>query len=179
MSIWVVVSNIFYFHPYLGKVPILTNILQRGWNHQLGMCLDWTLCSRKYWTPRLDTGWLGDQRLFEGSARWIMMDSIPPNRSYIYIYYHSSKLRYQYDVNMLFYAFWCVKHTFVPFSKRNPSKLAPYLEVTCPAGMWVSLPAFEEELLLLLLLFPERPRIQTTTSKVDVFSTCFMVSVLE
>ena len=31
---WVVVSNIFYFHPYLGKIPILTNIFQRGWNHQ-------------------------------------------------------------------------------------------------------------------------------------------------
>ncbi len=30
----VVVSNIFYFHPYLGKIPILTNIFQRGWNHQ-------------------------------------------------------------------------------------------------------------------------------------------------
>ena len=29
------VSNIFYFHPYLGKIPILTNIFQRGWNHQL------------------------------------------------------------------------------------------------------------------------------------------------
>ena len=27
---WVVVSNIFYFHPYLGKIPILTNIFQRG-----------------------------------------------------------------------------------------------------------------------------------------------------
>ena len=32
---WVVVSNICYFHPYLGKIPILTNIFQRGWNHQL------------------------------------------------------------------------------------------------------------------------------------------------
>ena len=30
------VSNIFYFHPYLGKIPILANIFQRGWfNHQL------------------------------------------------------------------------------------------------------------------------------------------------
>ena len=28
-------SNIFYFHPYLGKIPILTNIFQIGWNHQL------------------------------------------------------------------------------------------------------------------------------------------------
>ena len=28
-------SNIFYFHPYLGKIPMLTNIFQMGWNHQL------------------------------------------------------------------------------------------------------------------------------------------------
>ena len=33
---WVVVSNIFYFHPYLGKWSNLINIVQRGWfNHQL------------------------------------------------------------------------------------------------------------------------------------------------
>ena len=35
--IWVMVSNIFFVHPYLGKIPILTNIFQRGWNHQLVM----------------------------------------------------------------------------------------------------------------------------------------------
>ena len=29
-----VVSNISYVHPYLGKIPILTNIFQMGWNHQ-------------------------------------------------------------------------------------------------------------------------------------------------
>ena len=28
-------SNIFYFHHYLGKWSSLTNIFQRGWNHQL------------------------------------------------------------------------------------------------------------------------------------------------
>ena len=33
--VWVVVSNIFYFHPYLGKWSKLTNIFQMGWNHQL------------------------------------------------------------------------------------------------------------------------------------------------
>ena len=33
-----VVSNMFYFHPYLRKIPILTNIFQMGWwNHQLVM----------------------------------------------------------------------------------------------------------------------------------------------
>jgi len=32
-------SNIFYFHTYLGKMPILTNIFQMGWfNHQPVMC---------------------------------------------------------------------------------------------------------------------------------------------
>ena len=27
---WLVVSNIFYFHPYLGKIPILTIIFFKG-----------------------------------------------------------------------------------------------------------------------------------------------------
>ncbi len=39
---WVVVSNILYFHPYLGKIPILANIFQRGWfNHQLDVFFLW------------------------------------------------------------------------------------------------------------------------------------------
>ena len=29
-SYWVVVSNIFYVHPYLGKISNLTNIFQMG-----------------------------------------------------------------------------------------------------------------------------------------------------
>ena len=29
------VSNIVYFHPYLGMISNLTNIFQMGWNHQL------------------------------------------------------------------------------------------------------------------------------------------------
>ena len=37
--ILVVVSNILYFHPYLGKWSKLTNIFQMGWNHQLVMYL--------------------------------------------------------------------------------------------------------------------------------------------
>ena len=32
---WVVVSNIFYFHPYLARWSNLTNIFQMGWNHHL------------------------------------------------------------------------------------------------------------------------------------------------
>ena len=37
MVIWLVVSNIFYFHPYLGEWSNLTNIFQLGWNHQLAI----------------------------------------------------------------------------------------------------------------------------------------------
>ena len=37
---WVVVSNIFYFHPYLGKWSHLTNIFQIGWNHHLPAVLE-------------------------------------------------------------------------------------------------------------------------------------------
>ena len=29
------VFKYFYFHPYLRKIPILTNIFQMGWKHQL------------------------------------------------------------------------------------------------------------------------------------------------
>ena len=48
-----VVSNIFYFHPYLGKIPICTNIFQRGWfNHQLeNMFFFWTHWGRNFWDP--------------------------------------------------------------------------------------------------------------------------------
>ena len=36
-----VVVSFFNFHPYLGKIPILTNIFQMSWNHQavLFICL--------------------------------------------------------------------------------------------------------------------------------------------
>ena len=47
-------SNIFYFHPYLGKRSNLTNIFQMGWNHQLVYILP-TTCSfslQKSTTPQ-------------------------------------------------------------------------------------------------------------------------------
>ena len=43
------VSNIFYFHPYLGKIPILTNIFEMCWNHQPEYEKhDWSLSSLKH-----------------------------------------------------------------------------------------------------------------------------------
>ena len=32
---WWQLKHFWNFHPYLGKIPMLTNIFQRGWNHQL------------------------------------------------------------------------------------------------------------------------------------------------
>ena len=43
-NICVVVSNIFYIHPYLGKWSNLTDNFQMGWfNHQLDMYVGWSL----------------------------------------------------------------------------------------------------------------------------------------
>ena len=35
----------FYCYPYLGMIPILTNIFQRGWNHQLAQEVSWVNAS--------------------------------------------------------------------------------------------------------------------------------------
>ena len=43
----------FYFHPYLGKTPILTNIFQRGWNHQLVSVLPTNLMTFIFEIPEL------------------------------------------------------------------------------------------------------------------------------
>ena len=44
------VSNILYFHPYLGKIPILTNIFQLGWNHQPDLFfLKTNISPEKWW----------------------------------------------------------------------------------------------------------------------------------
>ena len=40
----------FYFHPYLGKISILTNIFQMGWNHQPVLYMRH---SSQTWVPRL------------------------------------------------------------------------------------------------------------------------------
>ncbi len=63
----VVVSNIFYFHPYLGENSNLTNIFQMGWNHQLvGFDLCFWLFS-KYLPPRC----LGHDFGGPGSNSWL------------------------------------------------------------------------------------------------------------
>ena len=52
---WVVVSNIFYFYPYLGKSSNLTNIFQMGWNHQLENV--WADGDRSIHTKKHVFGW--------------------------------------------------------------------------------------------------------------------------
>ena len=71
---WLVVSNIFYFHPYLGKIPILTNIFQRGWNHQLGSFLSWNSCC---WTFCF---WIKDS---EWQVFFIPKNPFDPSRSIV------------------------------------------------------------------------------------------------
>ena len=62
---WLVVSKIFYFHPYLGKIPNLTNIFQRGWNHQLDNLRDlWQLVFKYFldvFLPRI----FGEMKQFD------------------------------------------------------------------------------------------------------------------
>ena len=64
------VSNIFYFHPYLGKWSNLINIFQLGWNHQLLLMAEipnnhlrwcWNLINNgKNYQPQLvNAGFLG------------------------------------------------------------------------------------------------------------------------
>ena len=50
IKIWLVVSNIFYVHPYLGEWSNLINIFQRGWfNHQPEM--DDLGCGKPHYFP--------------------------------------------------------------------------------------------------------------------------------
>ena len=48
MENWLVVSDIFYFHPYLGKWSNLTHIFQMGWNHQPENLICFTFLPMRY-----------------------------------------------------------------------------------------------------------------------------------
>ena len=64
---WWQLKDFWNFHPYLGKVSNLTNIFQRGWNHQLG--------------------YIKDEKLPASSTRQLPW----PKPSYIYVYIHDSR----------------------------------------------------------------------------------------
>ena len=52
------VPNIFYFHPYLENIPILTNIFQIGWNHQSEHGPWWKLMNiRSFYNPSFHANW--------------------------------------------------------------------------------------------------------------------------
>ena len=57
------VSNIFYFHPYLGKWSNLTNLFQRGWNHQR----DFVSCFGHVFFPE---SWCSCPPLTEKMNKW-------------------------------------------------------------------------------------------------------------
>ena len=55
----VVVSNIFYFYPYLGKWSNLTNIFHRGWNHHLDDNYITCPLAKRWWNLlSFSIGWL-------------------------------------------------------------------------------------------------------------------------
>ena len=64
---WLVVSKIFHVHPYVGKIHILTNIFQMGWNHQLENL--WSLFFPQSWSEDDTTG-IGD---FAFNLRFLVM----------------------------------------------------------------------------------------------------------
>ena len=58
---WLVGGSIFfYFQPYLGKIPVLTNIFEMGWNHQLGEIV-WRFCDYLEASKTRDQGPTGNQ----------------------------------------------------------------------------------------------------------------------
>ena len=74
----------FIFIPYLGKVPILTNIFQMGWNHQLASC--WRSLGTNFnqslehlTAPMLEVLQLGarfDQPLSKLPGAWFLRDRV-------------------------------------------------------------------------------------------------------
>ena len=56
---WVVATQIFFgVHPYLRKIPILANIFQMGWNHQLVTRKQWwDILREKKWTSAEHYHW--------------------------------------------------------------------------------------------------------------------------
>ena len=75
------VSNIFYFDPYLGKISTLTNIFQMGWNHQQEKHQIYTYM---YNDPEVDRLWYGFNPATEKKNE---SRKLPPTpRSSIYAY---------------------------------------------------------------------------------------------
>ena len=58
MICFLVVSNMFYFHPYVGKIPISTHIFQMGWNSHLVLFsrIVFGMCSFLLITPHNSAG---------------------------------------------------------------------------------------------------------------------------
>ena len=84
--LWMVVSNILYVHPYLGKIPILTNIFQVGRNHQLDVVTS-IFPELFAWTIRIvhETGFGGKMNPMCFFQIWVAQPSSHIWCLYIYI----------------------------------------------------------------------------------------------
>ena len=71
-----------YFHPYLGKIPILTNIFQRCWNHQLEIYVYFSRqCSLK---PQVHIRYMDDTDDGHAPVSWLVNlppPNVPPPRN--------------------------------------------------------------------------------------------------
>ena len=95
------VSNIFYFHPYLGKIPILTNIFQRGWNHQLGNFEGLTLNSELFGLVSYnDRCYTKKKHLEHGEVSVWKWNSRP-----IFFLFHANLARFQFQRCILYCTF--------------------------------------------------------------------------
>ena len=80
--IWVVATQIF-FNPYLGKISILTNIFQRGWNHQLVMVF---ITGRLYPSSQMDgvlTAHPPNPPVETQGARWPLLTTAEAERIFL------------------------------------------------------------------------------------------------
>ena len=108
----------FYFHPYLGKISNLTNIFQRGWNHQVGILADsfpHQLSRSTVFTPDsggiASWGWIGDglvsgkigREMEHGNMLNPLERPQQKDRKYMEIYHHGFSLG---NFRVLMYIFW-------------------------------------------------------------------------
>ena len=142
-------SNIFYFHPYLGKWSNLTNILQTGWNHQLvNGC--WSIRSgqigrsrpkfHEFFSPQMVVKSKGNLRLLSGKSRLVdyqtdyedSIDRSSESRWILMLLIYQSSFKLDFYVKIWIYSIAFEKrgrefhtHMGVFWARESPRKCRP------------------------------------------------------
>ena len=77
---WLVVSNIWYFHPYLGKWSNMTNIFQIGWDHQPDFGILQEEATPWWKSPTTKHVFWKNMGRPNGSWNGVYDDILPPNK---------------------------------------------------------------------------------------------------